>query len=80
MISRIAAAALAAVSCVAFAGTATAASLNNYAAYLDGPAHASYVPSATTFTVANASGAHSIWTWTPSGTLNASPAVYAGEW
>jgi polyvinyl alcohol dehydrogenase (cytochrome) len=78
MIRRIAAAGVAAMSCVAFAGSVMAAALNNYPAYLGGPAHASYVPSATTVTVANASGAHSIWTWTPSGTLNASPAVNAG--
>ena len=78
MIRRTAAGAVSAVSCLAFSGTVLAPTLNSYPAYLGGPAHTSYVPTATTFTVANASGAHSIWTWTPSGTLNASPAVNAG--
>jgi polyvinyl alcohol dehydrogenase (cytochrome) len=67
-----------AVDGVAFAATAPAASLNSYAAYLGGPAHSSYVQTATTFTNANSGRAHSIWTWTPSGYLTASPIVNAG--
>jgi outer membrane protein assembly factor BamB len=78
MIRRTSVGAVAAVGSLAFAGTAMAATLNSYPAYLGGPAHTSYVPSATTFTIANANGAHSIWTWTPSGSLNASPTVNAG--
>jgi outer membrane protein assembly factor BamB len=37
----------------------------DWAAYLDGPLHSSDAVNATTFTTANASTAHSIWTWTP---------------
>jgi outer membrane protein assembly factor BamB len=57
-----------------FAGT----SGTNYTAYLGGPAHDSYVPSATTITVANAPGVKSLWKDSTLGTLNASPAVYNG--
>ena len=70
--------ALTAAVAVALAGGATAATLNNYPAYLGGPAHASYAQAATTFTVANAGGAHSLWKVTSIGYVNASPDVYAG--
>jgi outer membrane protein assembly factor BamB len=70
--------ALATVVSVVLAGVATAATLNNYPAYLGGPAHTSYAKTATTFTVANAGGAHSLWTVTSIGYVDASPDVYAG--
>jgi outer membrane protein assembly factor BamB len=63
---------------LAFAARPEATTLNSYPAYLGGPAHTSYVPTATAFTTANAEKAHSTWTWTPSGALNASPSVNAG--
>jgi polyvinyl alcohol dehydrogenase (cytochrome) len=80
MIRRSAAsAALAAVATFAIAGTAFAATGNSYPAYLGGPAHDSYVSTATTITVANAAGIHSIWKWSPpGGDLTASPIVNAG--
>jgi outer membrane protein assembly factor BamB len=80
MIRRTAAgSALASVFMLALAGAAVAATLNSYPAYLGGPAHDSYVPSATTITVANASGTHSLWSWTPpGGDLASSPIVNAG--
>jgi len=56
----------------------SAATATNYPAYLGGPAHTSYAAAATTFTVANAGGTHSLWTWKPPGYLNASPIVSAG--
>jgi outer membrane protein assembly factor BamB len=58
---------------------AAAGTLNSYSAYLGGPAHDSYVPAATTITVANASGIHSLWSWTPpGGDLTSSPIVNDG--
>jgi outer membrane protein assembly factor BamB len=72
-------AAAATVAIFVLAGTVIAATLNSYPAYLGGPEHDSYVPSATTITVANASGIHSLWSWTPpGGDLTSSPIVNAG--
>jgi outer membrane protein assembly factor BamB len=72
-------AAVATVAMLVLAGTVIAATLNSYPAYLGGPAHDSYAPSATTITVANASGIHSLWSWTPpGGDLTSSPTVNAG--
>jgi polyvinyl alcohol dehydrogenase (cytochrome) len=84
MRARIKAAVLAVFLCslsfgsLAFTARPEATTLNSYPAYLGGPAHTSYVPAATAFTTANAKKAHSIWSWTPSGALNASPIVNAG--
>ncbi|MGD0195940.1 MAG: hypothetical protein ABSC35_13880, partial [Candidatus Dormibacteria bacterium] len=52
---------------LAFTARPEATTLNSYPAYLGGPAHTSYVPTATAFTTANAKKAHSIWSWTPRG-------------
>src|SRR5258708_28417234 len=63
---------------------AAAAASGDYTAYLGGPLHASYAKGATTFTTANSSSVHSVWTWTPipvagtKSTLDASPSTYAG--
>jgi len=66
------------VAVASIAGMIAAATLNSYSAYLGGPAHDSYVPSATTITVANAGSVHSIWKVSALGRFNASPTVYHG--
>jgi outer membrane protein assembly factor BamB len=71
------AAALATVCSLGFAGIASAAG-NSYAAYLGGPAHDSYAPTATTITVANAGAVASLWKRADIGTFNASPIVNNG--
>jgi outer membrane protein assembly factor BamB len=70
--------ALSALASLPLTSVTTAATLNGYPAYLGGPAHTSYVPGATTFTVANASGTSSIWKLTTLGGFDASPVVNAG--
>jgi outer membrane protein assembly factor BamB len=66
------------VAVASIAGMVAAATLNSYSAYLGGPAHDSYVPSATTITVANAGSVHSIWKVSALGRFNASPTVFHG--
>jgi len=63
---------------VALAGSVPATTGNNYASFLGGPAHDSYASSATTITVANASGVTSKWKDSTLGTFNASPTVENG--
>jgi polyvinyl alcohol dehydrogenase (cytochrome) len=70
---------LAAFGSLAFAMNAAAApALNSYPAYLGGPAHPSYVASATTITLANAADVESVWTRSDIGTFNASPIEVGG--
>ena len=63
---------------LALAGSIAAAPTTSYTSYLNGPAHNSYVPSAKTFTVANAKSVKSLWKDSTFGKFNASPTVNAG--
>jgi outer membrane protein assembly factor BamB len=60
------------------AGSIAASTGSNYASYLGGPAHDSFASSATTITVANASGITSKWKDSTLGVFNASPTVKNG--
>jgi outer membrane protein assembly factor BamB len=71
-------AALANAAVLVLTGTAGAATLTSYPAYLGGPSHASYANTATSFTVANAGATKSIWKLATLGYFNASPTVNAG--
>lgn len=69
---------------VILAGTAQGAGGTNYAAFLFGPGHSSYAKAATTITVANAAGVHSVFSWSPvpksgsTGILYATPVTFQG--